>query len=347
VRGEASHRVLHLRCIAPAYPTLMCAPADDRHIGRCLPVNGQLFTWNSCPFILFNELLNPFAKSADRALPLPTSHSTIPDSVPFLATSASVTRPSRFHRQAETMTAIPPTFTFSQSSLQAFEDCPRRFWLAYIEQLPWPAVEASPVQEHEALMRQGEHFHRLVQRTEIGITHTKSAQRSNRRSPLGLPPIAAHRPADLPTRFVEIERVLSIGVRGETAERRRRKETRRQGDNAARQSLNRSIPQSPISNLLPNPSSCRQVRPDRSGAGRARRDRGLEDGKGAAATPPHCASAGRQSSILTCWSKPAPGCRGVRCARNRWRCATGSPPRLLSRSSSAMTPPSTTPTIAG
>ena len=145
------------------------------------------------------------------------------------------------------MTAIPPIFTFSQSSLQAFEDCPRRFWLAYIEQLPWPAVEASPVQEHEALMRQGEHFHRLVQRTEIGIDpHEVGAALA--------PPLStwfaayrAHRPADLPTQFVEIERVLSIGVRGETAEQED-KETRRQ-DNAARQSLNRSIPQSPISNL--------------------------------------------------------------------------------------------------
>ena len=54
------------------------------------------------------------------------------------------------------MTLLPPTFSFSQSSLQAYEDCPRRFWLAYVEQLPWPAVEASPIREHEALMRLGE-----------------------------------------------------------------------------------------------------------------------------------------------------------------------------------------------
>ena len=108
------------------------------------------------------------------------------------------------------MTQLPAPFSFSQSSLQAFEDCPRRFWLAYVEQLPWPAVEASPIQEHEALMRLGERFHRLVQRAEIGIDPQEIAT--------GLePPIAAwfaayrsQRPADLPDQFVEIERVLSI-----------------------------------------------------------------------------------------------------------------------------------------
>ncbi|WP_298982240.1 PD-(D/E)XK nuclease family protein [Caldilinea sp.] len=106
-------------------------------------------------------------------------------------------------------TPLPPTFAFSQSSLQAYEDCPRRFWLAYVEQLPWPAVEASPVQEHEALLRLGERFHRLIQRTEIGIDPTVVAA--------GLePPLSTwfdaylrHRPADLPQAFIEIERVLS------------------------------------------------------------------------------------------------------------------------------------------
>ena len=105
---------------------------------------------------------------------------------------------------------MPPTFSFSQSSLQAYEDCPRRFWLAYVEQLPWPAVEASPVQEHEAVMRLGERFHRLVQRAEIGIAPEEIAA--------GLePPLAgwfdaylAHRPDDLPDAAREIERVLSI-----------------------------------------------------------------------------------------------------------------------------------------
>ena len=108
------------------------------------------------------------------------------------------------------MTLLPPTFSFSQSSLQAFEDCPRRFWLAYVEQLPWPAIEASPIQEHEAVLRLGERFHRLVQRVEIGIVPEEVS--------VGLElPLAgwfdaylAHRPNDLPDAAREIERVLSI-----------------------------------------------------------------------------------------------------------------------------------------
>jgi hypothetical protein len=118
------------------------------------------------------------------------------------------------------MTAIPPTFSFSQSSLQAYEECARRFWLAYVEQLPWPAVEASPVEEHEAAMRLGERFHRLVQRAEIGIDPEIVAA--------GLePPLSTwfadyrtYRPADLPQAHREIERVLAVTVdAGDAAQR--------------------------------------------------------------------------------------------------------------------------------
>ncbi len=105
---------------------------------------------------------------------------------------------------------LPDTFAFSQSSLQAFEDCQRRFWLAYVEQLPWPAVEATPVQEHEQLMRLGSRFHLLVERSEIGMDSEQILT--------GLtPPLDGwfdaylrHRPADLPDDHVEVERVLSI-----------------------------------------------------------------------------------------------------------------------------------------
>jgi hypothetical protein len=106
--------------------------------------------------------------------------------------------------------ALPETFAFSQSSLQAYEDCPRRFWLAYVEQLAWPAVEAAPVQDHEQLMRLGSTFHRLVQRAEVGIDSDVLATALE-------PPLDGwfsayqhHRPADLPTEFVEAERVLTI-----------------------------------------------------------------------------------------------------------------------------------------
>ncbi len=101
-------------------------------------------------------------------------------------------------------------FSFSQGNLQAYVDCNRRFWLAYIEQLPWPAVEAAPVQQHEQFMRQGQLFHRLVERTEIGLAPEQVAAEVE-------PPVAdwyaeylAHPPANLPTGFIEIEKALSI-----------------------------------------------------------------------------------------------------------------------------------------
>lgn len=125
---------------------------------------------------------------------------------------------------------LPIDFTFSQSSLQAYRDCARRFYLAYVEQLPWPAVEAAPVQEHERLMRLGERFHRLVERTEISLSQAgggdggDGAGRSMNPQQIAVqaeadPDLAAWyaaylrlRPADLPTQFVEIERLLNVAL---------------------------------------------------------------------------------------------------------------------------------------
>ncbi len=105
---------------------------------------------------------------------------------------------------------LPVGFAFSQSSLQAFEDCPRRFWLTYVQQLPWPALEVSPIQEHERLMRLGEAFHRLVERTEIGIDGALLAANLDRPLADWFNAYLRHRPSDLPTEFVEVEKVLSI-----------------------------------------------------------------------------------------------------------------------------------------
>jgi hypothetical protein len=114
------------------------------------------------------------------------------------------------HLKSTVIDRLPETFAFSQSSLQAYENCPRRFWLAYVEQLPWPAVQASPVSEYEKHMRQGSIFHRLVERVESGMDPNLVGA--------GLtPPLSdwfdaylRFRPADLPTDVVEIEKVLSI-----------------------------------------------------------------------------------------------------------------------------------------
>ena len=104
---------------------------------------------------------------------------------------------------------LPSTFTFSQSSLQSYVNCPRRFWLAYMEELTWPALEVAPYDEHEQLLRRGARFHQLVERAEAGLPKELLSQGLD--SPLDewFESYLRHRPADLPTEIVEVERVLS------------------------------------------------------------------------------------------------------------------------------------------
>jgi hypothetical protein len=64
---------------------------------------------------------------------------------------------------------LPNDFVFSQSSLQDFVDCPRRFELRYILRQSWPALESEPVLEQERRMQQGDRFHQLVHQLLIGI----------------------------------------------------------------------------------------------------------------------------------------------------------------------------------
>lgn len=105
--------------------------------------------------------------------------------------------------------SLPDDFVFSQSNLQAYVDCPRRFWLTYIRQLPWPAVEAAPIQQHEHLMRMGAAFHRLVQRAEIGMDPTILAADLTDPLDMWFAAYCQARPDDLPTTVVEVEHTLS------------------------------------------------------------------------------------------------------------------------------------------
>ena len=58
---------------------------------------------------------------------------------------------------------------YSQASLQDFSECQRRFYYRYLRQLSWPAAEAEPVLEMEALRQAGEDFHRLAYQYLTGI----------------------------------------------------------------------------------------------------------------------------------------------------------------------------------
>ncbi len=71
------------------------------------------------------------------------------------------------------------SFVFSQSSLQDYADCPRRFQLRYIERLAWPAVEAEPAAEDEHRQQEGRYFHRLVQQYLLGLPADKIASLAN------------------------------------------------------------------------------------------------------------------------------------------------------------------------
>jgi CRISPR/Cas system-associated exonuclease Cas4 (RecB family) len=69
--------------------------------------------------------------------------------------------------------------TLSQSSLQDYHDCPRRFELRYLQQLAYPAVEAEPALENEKHQKEGEYFHRLAQQYLIGIPAERIAKLAN------------------------------------------------------------------------------------------------------------------------------------------------------------------------
>ncbi|MBN1563960.1 MAG: PD-(D/E)XK nuclease family protein [Anaerolineae bacterium] len=65
--------------------------------------------------------------------------------------------------------SLPEGFRFSQSSLQDYVDCPRRFQLRYLESQSWPGVHVEPVLEHEQHVYRGTRFHRLVERHQLGM----------------------------------------------------------------------------------------------------------------------------------------------------------------------------------
>jgi hypothetical protein len=74
---------------------------------------------------------------------------------------------------------LPPDFTFSQSNLQDYFDCPRRFQLRYIEHLAWPAIETEPVLENERRQQEGQRFHRMVQQHLLGLPVEKLTRMAN------------------------------------------------------------------------------------------------------------------------------------------------------------------------
>lgn len=69
--------------------------------------------------------------------------------------------------------------TLSQSSLQDYADCARRFQLRYVERLAYPAIESEPALENEQHQREGEFFHRLAQQYLVGIPSEQVSKLAN------------------------------------------------------------------------------------------------------------------------------------------------------------------------
>lgn len=64
---------------------------------------------------------------------------------------------------------FPTDLQFSQSSLQDYLECPRRFELRYLKRLQWPAIKSEPVLEHERRILLGERFHHTVHQSILGV----------------------------------------------------------------------------------------------------------------------------------------------------------------------------------
>ena len=60
-------------------------------------------------------------------------------------------------------------FVFSQSALQDYIDCNRRFELRYLLDVRWPAQETAQALQYEAGQRRGQEFHHLVHQHALGI----------------------------------------------------------------------------------------------------------------------------------------------------------------------------------
>jgi len=64
---------------------------------------------------------------------------------------------------------LPKGFLISQSNLQDYVDCQRRFQLRHMLHLLWPAVEVEPYLGNERRIDQGAQFHKIVRQYLIGV----------------------------------------------------------------------------------------------------------------------------------------------------------------------------------
>ena len=67
---------------------------------------------------------------------------------------------------------LPEGFTFSQTSLQDYVDCPRLFQLRHVQRILWPAPQARDLDRLEEELFLGGAFHRLMAQLYSGVPLT-------------------------------------------------------------------------------------------------------------------------------------------------------------------------------
>lgn len=64
---------------------------------------------------------------------------------------------------------IPDGFSFSQSSLQSYLNCHRKFELLYLQKLAWPAQKYADAEKFELDLEAGQSLHQAIQRFLLGF----------------------------------------------------------------------------------------------------------------------------------------------------------------------------------
>jgi len=109
---------------------------------------------------------------------------------------------------------LPEGFTFSQTSLQDYVDCPRLFQLRHVRRVLWPAPQTRDLHRLEVELFLGRAFHRLMAQLYSGVPLT-ALRRSAATQPRLASWLAAferHPPQPLPDELVAPEQALQASV---------------------------------------------------------------------------------------------------------------------------------------